>query len=490
VTRLLPFFWSRRNPLEQASESEYSQSKNRMLGEQAASSTSGNSRSQTSTLGVSEQRFYEDDLPSHLYDTEAVRWFLENGLEEKLLNNPAIAAAWHDVAAWYHRYGAAPDRTYLRSEYPSLEVGEPTWSRPGLLEMLKNRYRRSHFQAGIRRAAQLAGETDFTPDGLASAKTFLREWLDDDIPEQEASPLVTYTGAELRDLVEEELPWIAYPFAIDAGVRTMFQGLPKAGKTTYLTRLAEAVVLGREFFGHPTIKMPVVYLTETSKQVFAKQAPKSLLWSDDFVAIPYAENYTASWPAFVRGAVDLCKRIGSRLMIVDTAGKFTALEGDSNNSDGYVRAAIRETDRALNEGISVILSKHNRKSEGSINAAASGSAAWSGEADIIVDIRIASELEKNQRRLQASGRLQEGLGEWVVSYDPADDTVSLLGDLHDLRKNATVEAIREVLYNGENCSLKELTQLTGLEKTAIANALNRNGEVFEKVSKGVYRLKQ
>jgi hypothetical protein len=77
-------------------------------------------------LGVSEHRFYEDDLPSHLHDTEAVRWFLENGLEEKLLNNPAITAAWHDVAAWYHRYGTAPDRTYLRSEYPGLEVGEPT----------------------------------------------------------------------------------------------------------------------------------------------------------------------------------------------------------------------------------------------------------------------------------------------------------------------------------------------------------------------------
>ncbi len=432
--------------------------------------------SHNGTVGVTDQ-----DVANLLTDTESVEYLINNRFTYQMINDNRIAAAWNFVKQWYDKNEAAPSVDVLQEEYKNLKFYEPTKPVADVYYLLENRFSRNERQALIKKLA----------DAHEDPERFSQLLEGFEAPRTAASkPAVWYQGSpELHNLSSEPIPWIAWPFIAD-GYLCSCQGLQKYGKTTYLLALAEAVVHGDTFLNHPTMKMPVTYLTEQGKVSFVKQCPERLIMNSDFYFLSFIENHGMSWAEFVTAGINKCEEVGSKLLIIDTANKFAQLEGDTNNSDGHVRKALAELSRAQSEGVNVILSKHNRKAEGRVEVSAGGAGAWAQEPDIIVDIRMSKGLEKHQRTMEVIGRIEDANGEYIVQYDSEEKKVSLMGEIGEVKESESLKTLKEVLADGEELSVKELTLATGLPQSTVSMTLKRHEDVFIKVRKGVYQLEQ
>ena len=251
----------------------------------------------------------------------------------------------------------------------------------------------------------------------------------------------------------------------------------------------KALVNGDDFLSHPTTKTPVVYLTEQGWSIFRKQAPEGLL-TKDFHGLSYLDNIGIKWPEFVELGVQKCLEVEAKILIIDTVGKFIQLAGDSSNSDGAVREALEHVSFAQSHGITVILSKHERKSGGSLETAAAGSYVFGAEADHIVRLTKEKNVGEHQRRLEVGGRFEDALGKYLCEYDPATRAISLLGDFDEhATKNETVEdqllalfAVGEVrLLTGD-----VYERLAGTLPEAIRKALSRSNH-FESLGHGEWK---
>jgi hypothetical protein len=112
-----------------------------------------------------------------------------------------------------------------------------------------------------------------------------------------------------------------------------------------------------------------VYLSETSRQILWRQLHPGLRGNADFHYLVYLENLGATWPEFVAAGVDRSLEVGSRLLVVDTVGKFAQLGREDESSPGAVAGVLRELDRASASGVSPLIAKHSRKSGGEANQA-------------------------------------------------------------------------------------------------------------------------
>jgi hypothetical protein len=80
-------------------------------------------------------------------------------------------------------------------------------------------------------------------------------------------------------------------------------------------------------------------------------------------------------------------RRGARLLVVDTLGQFTGIEGDDENNAGPALAAMRPLQLAAAEGVAVLTMRHERKSGGEPGDSGRGSSAFAGAADIVLSLR-------------------------------------------------------------------------------------------------------
>ena len=303
--------------------------------------------------------------------------------------------------------------------------------------------------------------------------------------------LVWFTGQDVPDLIEME--WIAFPFAA-RGARSTFIGDVKAGKTTYLLSLVDAVTTGKPFLGKPTIQMPVVYLSEQTHSVFFQQFPAGLKDCADFHFLTYTDNYGTSWPEFIDGGVQKCLETGSELLIIDTAGKFTQLDADSINAEGSVRKIIEVLDKATHVGITVILAKHERKSGGTITKAAGGSFAWTADFDILIRLIKKEDMNKHDCKLETSGRIAEIADEsWLTRYVPDIRSVEMVGGYAETSSSnsPTQELVRGIFEGSEDDLIPrsvfaEAAEKAGIEPRTLQNvkalmgigSVNRGGVNF------------
>jgi 5S rRNA maturation endonuclease (ribonuclease M5) len=297
------------------------------------------------------------------------------------------------------------------------------------------------------------------------------------------------SGEEIAAMTISETKWLSYPIVPDEAAMISFVGNLKAGKTTYLLGLVKALVNGDDFLSHPTTKTPVVYLTEQGWNIFRKQAPEGLL-TRDFHGLSYLDNIGIEWPEFVELGVQKCLEVEARVLIIDTVGKFIQLAGDSSNSDGAVRDALQHVSLAQSHGIAVILSKHERKSGGSLETAAAGSYVFGAEADHIVRLTKEKNVGQHQRKLEVGGRFEGALGQFLCEYDPATRSISLLGDFEEeaIKDESVEDQLLALFAIGE---VRPLTgdvydRLPGTSRDAIRQALSRSDH-FENVGHGEWR---
>ncbi len=294
------------------------------------------------------------------------------------------------------------------------------------------------------------------------------------------------TGVDFA-ATEERVEWVA-PGYVACGAVADLNGKIKSGKTSFALGLVRAAIRSVEFLGQPTLRTPVVYLTEQPDVSLRQALEKTdLLGQADFHALSWFEVRGIPWPEVARLCIAKCKAVGAKMLVVDTLGQFAGLAGDSENEAGAALAAMEPLQRAASEGVGVLLLRHERKSGGEVADAGRGSSAFGGAADIVLSLRRPEgRMRKTIRRLEALSRFDE---------TPADVLIELkgkeyvcLGAPHDV---ALEEGKRSILAavpdsKGKGITLEALVERTGVPRSTAQRAIEAllNAGVLQQIGTG------
>jgi hypothetical protein len=275
--------------------------------------------------------------------------------------------------------------------------------------------------------------------------------------------LVFRTAREIAAETPAEVDWIARPYLAKGTITEVDGKIKRAGKTTWITHLLRKVLDGEAFLGELTRRTGVVYLTEQVPRSFrASLARADLLQQDDFVVVFWHDTLGLAWPDVVGLAAGEASRRGYEVLAVDTLSPFAGITGDSENNAGAAQEAMRPLKQvAAQDGLAVIVARHERKSGGEVGDSGRGSSAFGGDADTLVSIRRGDgNVGPNVRVLHALSRFDEVAAELVIEY--VDGDYRVLGTQQDVRTLAARRTILEAVLTTEAdaISLKELWEAT------------------------------
>lgn len=228
------------------------------------------------------------------------------------------------------------------------------------------------------------------------------------------------TAQQVASETSEQVEWISKPY-VAAGSITEVDGKVKlAGKTTWTTHLCSAVLDGRPFMGEPTSKSPVVYLTEQPPSSWRLTLERAgLLGREDFHCLYFRDVRGIAWEFVSDDAINYCRQVGARLLVVDTLSQFAGIAGDSENNSGDALQAMMPLQEAAGHGLAVVILRHDRKSGGLVGESGRGSSAYSGTVDIVLSIRRPEgNTKKTLRTIHAVGRFDGIPDELVIDLTP------------------------------------------------------------------------
>jgi len=321
-----------------------------------------------------------------------------------------------------------------------------------------------------------ASVSQYPPDPAASAP-----------PEDEDSAPINLpfrTGAEIERETPAEAEWLARPW-VAVGASTELDGKVKlAGKTTFTLNLVRAVVNGVPFMGQPTRKTAVVYLTEQNATSFREATKRAgLLGRDDFVVLYFKDIGNFQWSSVAHAAVEECKRRKAKLLVVDTLTQFAGIAGDGENNAGDALAAMRPLQQAAAEGISVLITRHERKSGGTVGDSGRGSSAYGGAVDIVLSLRRPEGNQKrNVRLLQALSRFDETPPEQLIEL--TDDGYRSLGEPGDVAiEQERLNIIAALPNERKNAvDIEALCDATDMSRAQLQRRLDellKDGKIFK-----------
>jgi hypothetical protein len=229
------------------------------------------------------------------------------------------------------------------------------------------------------------------------------------------------TALQISQETPVETEYICTPYIVKGGITEVGGKVKLAGKTTWMTHLCRAVVLGKPFMGYATMRTPVVYLTEQPSSSWRLALERAgLLTCADFHCLYFRDVYGLEWSFVVDQAVIHCKKVGASLLVVDTLGQFAGISGDSENNSGDALKAMQPLQMAASEGIAVMASRHERKSGGAVGESGRGSSAFSGAVDIVLSIRRPEgKHRKTLRTIEAISRFDGTPDEMTIELTDA-----------------------------------------------------------------------
>ncbi|MBV9121255.1 MAG: AAA family ATPase, partial [Chloroflexi bacterium] len=198
------------------------------------------------------------------------------------------------------------------------------------------------------------------------------------------------------------------------GVLTELVGALKlAGKTTFLLHMAKAITTGSTFLGAPTVKGPVVFLTEQFTATLRDALEGAgLLGSDDLHILTWAAAAGASWPDVVSGAFRKCEELGAVMVLFDTLPHWMGLVGDRENNSGDAMQAMRPLLEGVAEHptVAVGFTRHEKAAGGVVTKAGRGSTAFSAQVDICLLLKRVEGSQEGaagrRRQLECEGRFR------------------------------------------------------------------------------------
>jgi hypothetical protein len=198
---------------------------------------------------------------------------------------------------------------------------------------------------------------------------------------EELAHLVDWSKFWTSDKGDEE--WIAYPI-IPAKRSVALYAPAKAGKSTIVLAIVAAVATGRRILGGEVgQKRDVLYLDYemTEDDLHERLSELGYDESEDMGRLHYALLPSLPPLDTIEGAkaiIELVKRTGSELVVVDTFGR--AVEGDEDKAD-TVRAFYRHTGLALKAmDVAVLRTDHSGKD---VAKGQRGSSAKNDDVDVV-----------------------------------------------------------------------------------------------------------
>ncbi len=330
--------------------------------------------------------------------------------------------------------------------------------------------------AAIRTAHELTGlgELAWTANGDASQLLRRTKILSARIEQgfgQKVKWLPFESASEASE-ASETVEWLVEGYIAEGGI-TVLSAKVKMGKTTLATRLVQAVLNGKPFLGAQTKRTPVVYLTEQPRVSFKVALQRANLTDETDLRILYFNKTIGiPWAAVAAGAAEECKRLGAKLLVVDTLAQFAGLVGDSGNDSGAVLEALRPLQEIAGKGVGVLVLYHDRKSGGEVGDATRGSSALPGAADIVLSLRRPDgNSRKSLRVVQSLSRFSETPEELVIEL--TDQGYVALGEKADVALQEAYEAILGIVPTSETDAIttEEITEAARIMRSTAQRAL-------------------
>jgi hypothetical protein len=283
------------------------------------------------------------------------------------------------------------------------------------------------------------------------------------------SPITFRSAAEVAKASGEQVPFLWRGYVAEGNV-TVLGAREKAGKSTLAYALVRALLDGDPFLGQATAKTGVVLLSEEADATVADKLRRFDLVGEEgrfSIVTRSAVRGRPDLATVVAAAVAEARRIGAKLLVVDTLSYWGQLPGDDENHAGAAQAVMRPLLDAAGQGLGVLVLHHVAKASGELR----GSTAIAASADIIVALHRENEAP-NRRRLEAVGRYAETPGSVLVELQ-GDDYV-LLGTPSEVSAEQVEAAVLQALpTEGDGLTIDEVVQRTGAERRRVGEALGR-----------------
>ena len=279
------------------------------------------------------------------------------------------------------------------------------------------------------------------------------------------------TARELANDTHSKMEWMVKGLAGQGLITEVDGKIKAAGKTTWLSHMVRAMREGKPFMDLATTKTKVVWLTEQTAQTFRTVLEKSGLtdWNDLHI-LRWHDVAHRRWEDLAREAVEYALAIGAGVMVVDTLGQFAGLKGDGENSAGEALEAMKPLQEAAGRGLSVILTRHERKSGGEVGESGRSSSAFGGAADIILSLRRPEgKVRPNVRVIESLSRFDETPNKTFIEL--TDEGYLFLGDSMISAEEIAMRAIVDLVPTTETEAMQTVEIVVKLAEKKIGRTV-------------------
>jgi len=229
-------------------------------------------------------------------------------------------------------------------------------------------------------------------------------------------PLPWQTSIELHDTTPAEPAWIFEGY-VARGTLALIAGKPKAGKSTLVCAIVDAITSGATtFLDRHVATGDVLYVTEEGAITLRQKLPRTgrlhVLTRERAWPKP-------AWPALIAGAITEAQRTKAVAIVIDSLSFWAEFGADKEKDNSSVQAVMDKLHAATRLGIAVILVHHQRKGGGEDTEAVRGGNAIVGAVDVVIELETIAKAPRTHRRLIAVGRWPQTPGALVIDRDPA-----------------------------------------------------------------------
>lgn len=296
--------------------------------------------------------------------------------------------------------------------------------------------------------------------------------------------IIFHTAAELKRLVPPTAAFVIEGL-VAVGAVTEITGPPKrSGKTTLLAHAARSILAGAPFLERATVQTGIVWLTEEGPETFAEALREAgVLESERLWVASWAATKGNPWPNVIEQAVEQCREVDAKFLIIDTLPQFAGLVGDAENNAGDALRAVEPLRAAAHAGLAVLVTRHDRKAGGELGEAGRGSSAFAGAFDTLISLRRREAGRPTLRSLTATSRFRGVVSELVIELTP-DGYVSH-GSESRVIHNEVMQALLETLPGPPGWTMSEIVSANPkARRSVIQRALQELGSAVSRSGKG------
>ncbi len=240
------------------------------------------------------------------------------------------------------------------------------------------------------------------------------------------------------------VPWLLEGY-IARGSFTLFTGLWKAGKTTFLSYLLRSFGDGAPFANLGSSKCRVLVVTEEAESMWEHRRDELNLGDHvEIISRPFlGRPEMATWGTFAEYLAKVVKERDFALVVLDSLPNLSPVKDE--NDAAQTISALTHLYGVADTGAAVLLISHPKKGDAAEGQATRGTGATPAFVDIIVEMRRHDPERRDTRRvLTAYSRYDETPLELVLDYEPGNG-YRALGTKAEATASERLATVRTVL---------------------------------------------